>query len=135
MGNIILSENLKLHFLRLYKIALSDSQFNTLDIKWLYDFALKTGISEKYLDEILQSSSNIQDNFPETLNEKVELMYDLSQMIWADGKVDEKERYALEKYIRIFGFLEENIVPLADFFIEAVQDGISKNEILQKINS
>ena len=75
MGNIILSENLKLHFLRLYKIALSDSQFNTLDIKWLYDFALKTGISEKYLDEILQSSSNIQDNFPETLNEKVELMY------------------------------------------------------------
>ncbi len=135
MGNIIVSETLKSHFLRLYQIALSDNEFSTLEMKMLYDFALERGISEKYLDEILLSSSNVQDYFPETLDEKIEFIYDLTQMIWADGKVDKNERSALEKYIQLFGFLDENISPLADFFLDAVQDGITKTEILQKLNT
>lgn len=135
MGEIIVSEKLKSHFLRLYQIALSDNEFSSLEMRMLYDFALERGIDEKYLDQILLSPSSFEQYFPDKIEEKIEYLVDLTQMIWADGKIDEDERFALEKYIQLFGFLDENIVALADFFIEAVKNDQTKDQIINELNS
>lgn len=135
MGTIIVSEKLKSHFLRLYQMALSDNEFNSLEMRMLYNFALERGIDEKYLDQILISPADTVNQFPESLEEKIEYLFDLTQMIWADGKVDENERFALEKYIQLFGFLDENVVPLADFLLDAVKNGQTKDQIINELNT
>lgn len=118
------------HFLRLYQIALADGDFSALELKMLYEFAAERGIAEDHLDEILLQPIDTNCLIPESIDEKLEFLYDFTAMIWADGVVNEDERNALEKYIKLFGFLDENIGPLADYLIDEVKANKTKQEII-----
>lgn len=123
------------HFLRLYQIALADGEFSAMELKMLYEFAAERGIEEYHLNEILLQPIDTNRLIPESIGEKLEFLYDFTAMIWADGVVNEDERNALEKYIKLFGFLDENIEPLADYMIEEVKAGKSKQEIITALNN
>ena len=56
-------------------------------------------------------------------------------MTWADGKVDEFERNALIRFCKIFGFVDENILEIADFLLEEAKKGTNKNSLMQIINN
>ena len=130
-----LTENLKAHFLRLYQMALCDDDFSPLELKMLYKTAEERGISSKKLDEILLNPINSKSLIPETIEEKVEYLFDLTVMIWADGVVTENELSALNKYVALFGFVEENVKDIADYFIEAVKQGKTKQDILNDLKN
>lgn len=135
METIPISENLKAHFLRLYQMAICDDDFSPLELKMLYKSAEERGISAKNLDEILLNPINSKSLIPESIEEKVEYLYDLTVMIWADGIVTPNEYSALEKYVAMFGFLEENVKEIVDYFIEAVKQGKTKKDILNDLNN
>ena len=126
---------LKSHFLELYQIALMDGEFGTLELKMLYEFAEERGISKAHLDELLLQPKNTENLIPETIEKKIEYLCDFTAMIWVDKVITQNERIALEKYIRSFGFLDENIVPLADYLIDAIQKKKTKHEISNELNS
>lgn len=130
-----LTENLKAHFLRLYQMAICDDDFSPLELKMLYKTAEERGISSKKLDEILLNPINSKSLIPETIEEKVEYLFDLTVMIWADGVVTENELSALNKYVALFGFMEENVKDIADYFIEAVKKGKTKQDILNDLKN
>ncbi|SMP03741.1 hypothetical protein [Chryseobacterium profundimaris] len=130
-----LTENLKAHFLRLYQMAICDDDFSPLELKMLYKTAEERGISSKNLDEILLNPINSKSLIPETIEEKVEYLFDLTVMIWADGVVTENELSALNKYVALFGFMEENVKGIADYFIEAVKQGKTKQDILNDLKN
>jgi len=130
-----ITENLKAHFLRLYQMAVCDDDFSTLELKMLYKCAEERGISSKDLDEILLNPINLKSLIPQTIDEKVDYLYDLTLMIWADGIISPNEYSALQKYVRIFGFLEENETAIVDYLIEAVRIGKNKKEILYELKN
>ncbi|MFN4364539.1 hypothetical protein [Chryseobacterium hispalense] len=130
-----LTENLKAHFLRLYQMAICDDDFSPLELKMLYKTAEERGISSKKLDEILLNPINSKSLIPEIIEEKVEYLFDLTVMIWADGVVTENELSALNKYVALFGFVEENVKDIADYFIEAVKQGKTKQDILNDLKN
>ncbi|GAA3594440.1 hypothetical protein Q4Q39_06795 [Flavivirga amylovorans] len=130
-----ISAVLKSHFLRLYQIALSDGEFSALEIKMLYEFAEERGVSKEYLDEILLHPLDTNNLIPENIHEKLIFLCDFAIMIWADGVVTEDEQMALEKYIKLFGFMDENIKPLANHLIEAVKANRSKQDILIELKN
>ncbi|MCU7617445.1 hypothetical protein NZ698_09565 [Chryseobacterium sp. PBS4-4] len=135
METLQIPENLKAHFLRLYQMAICDDDFSPLELKMLYKSAEERGISSKNLDEILLNPINSKSLIPETIEEKVEYLYDLTVMIWADGIVTENEYSALKKYVGMFGFLEENVQDIADYFIEGVKNGKTKTDILNDLKN
>ncbi|CDN73031.1 hypothetical protein CMU59_01460 [Elizabethkingia anophelis] len=133
--NTQISENLKVHFLRLYQMALSDDDFSLAELKMLYKIAEERGVPAESLDEILLSPVNTRNILPQTIEEKIAYLYDLVLMILSDGRIDINERIALEKYIRLFGFTEENISAIAEYLLEAVRNGKTKNDILHEIQN
>ncbi|MCT3760241.1 hypothetical protein HZQ19_15305 [Elizabethkingia anophelis] len=133
--NTQISENLKVHFLRLYQMALSDDDFSLAELKMLYKIAEERGVPAESLDEILLSPVNTKNILPQTIEEKIAYLYDLVLMILSDGRIDINERIALEKYIRLFGFTEENISAIAEYLLEAVRNGKTKNDILHEIQN
>lgn len=133
--NIQISENLKAHFLRLYQMAICDDNFSKLELKMLYRFAEERGVTAKNLDEILLSPVDTKNTLPQTLEDKIEYLYDLVLMIWADNHVDDNERSALEKYIKLFGFVEENVSAIANYLLEAVKSGKTKSDILYELQN
>jgi len=135
MEIIQVPEKLKAHFLRLYQMAICDEDFSALELKMLYKFAEERGVTAKNLDEILLNPIDSRNTLPNVLEEKIDYLYDLSVMIWADNEIDDNERSALEKYIKLFGFVDENIVALADYFLESVKQGKTKNEIINELQN
>ncbi|WP_343695036.1 hypothetical protein [Flavobacterium sp.] len=126
---------LKSHFLRLYQMALSDDQFDVLELQMLYHFADERGIPKEELDKLFLNPINTEFIVPETLNTKIEYLYDLTRIIWADGKITDDELNMLRKYCRKFDFVEENINDLSDYLIDCVQKNIGKEEIISQLNA
>jgi uncharacterized tellurite resistance protein B-like protein len=135
MENNQITENLKAHFLRLYQMAICDDDFSALELKMLYKCAEERGISSKNLDEILLHPINLKSLVPQTIAEKVDYLYDLTVMIWADGIVSPNEYAAMQKYVLMFGFLEENVTAIVDYLIESVKTGKNKSEILYELKN
>lgn len=129
-----ISNKLKSHFLRLYQMAFSDDNFDKLELKMLYHFAEERGVSEEQLEQVLLNPLTVEIQLPDTLDQKIEYLNDLSRMIWADGIVTEDERNTLMKYCKRFGFLDENLEQLVEFLLECAKEDLSVEQILLKIN-
>jgi hypothetical protein len=55
--------------------------------------------------------------------------------MWANKEITDDETNTLKKYCKKFEFLDENIDDLSNYLIECVQKGISKEEIINQLNS
>ena len=132
MEKKIISTEIKSHFLRLYQIALSDDNFSYLEMQLLYKFAEERFISKIELDNILTGYAG-DVVIPETIENKIEYLYDFALMIWADNIISEDEKIALKKYIKSFGFIEDNIDELSKYLLESAKQGKSKIEILKEL--
>ncbi|WP_264530937.1 hypothetical protein [Flavobacterium sp. N502540] len=126
---------LKSHFLRLYQMALSDDQFDVLELQMLYHFADERGIPREELDKLFLNPISTELSIPEEVNTRIEYLYDFTRIIWADGKITEDELNMLKKYCRKFNFRDENINELSDYLIDCVQKNIGKQEIINQLNS
>lgn len=128
----MISTELKSHFLRLYQMAFSDDKFGVLEMQMLYKFAEERGVRKEELDQVLLHPT-VETSIPESLEERIEYLYDLALMIWADAMVTEDEVHTLRKYCQKFGFMEENIEELSDFLLEKAKNKVSKNHLMQLI--
>ena len=115
-------------------MAFSDDNFDVLEMQMLYKFAEEREISREQLNEILLNPSH-DSSIPDSLEKRVEYLYDLAVMIWADQAVTEDEYITLKKYCKKFEFLDENITELADYLLDSAKKNVSKEEIIKSVNS
>jgi hypothetical protein len=135
MDSNVLTTQLKSHFLRLYQMALTDDNFNALELQMLYHFADERGVPKEELEKLFVNPVSYEPDLPEDLNTRIEYLYDLTRIIWADEKVTDDEMNTLKKYCKKFEFLDENIDDLANYLIDCVQKGIGKQEIINQLNA
>nr|WP_321237553.1 hypothetical protein [uncultured Psychroserpens sp.] len=128
-----ISMELKSHFLRLYQIALSDDNFSHLEMQLLYKFAQDRDVSKLDLESILTGHSG-KITIPETLEKRIEYLYDFAIMIWADNVITEDEKIALKKYILKFEFKEESAEELSTYLLESAKEEKSKEDLLKELN-
>lgn len=129
-----ISIQLKSHFLRLYQIACSDENFDMLELKQLYQFAAQRGVDTEQLQNILIDPV-FRLSIPETVNERIEYLYDLAVMIWADQKISDDEYNALSKFAKNFQFDDDNIRQICDFLLECAKKNMTYEEVITTINN
>jgi uncharacterized tellurite resistance protein B-like protein len=134
-SNTTMSIQLKSHFLRLYHMALADDNFDILELQMLYHLAEERGIPKEELDKLFLNPVHQESTIPEDLNIRMEYLYELTSIMWADGKITDDELNTLKKYCKKFDFLDENIDELTNYLIDCVQKGIDKKEIINQLNS
>lgn len=127
------STELKNHFSRLYQIACSDENFDRLELKQLYQFAVQKGVDTGLLQNIMIDPV-FSLSIPETLNERIEYLYDLAIMIHACQKVSENEFNTLRKFAKNFQFPDENIGLICDFLLDCAKNELSTREVISAIN-
>ena len=57
----------------------------------------------------------------------------MSEIAWADGKIDKTEKSLLASYAVRFGFKEENANDIADYLLQQVKNGMSKEDVINTI--
>ncbi len=113
-------------------MALTDGEFSTQEWKMLHSLALERGISANELEEILVNTTGAIP-IPEKLEDRLEYLFDLAKMIWADGKVVPDEVETLQKYCKKFMFKDENIAELAEYLLKSAKSGMSTQELLNEL--
>jgi len=128
-----LTADLQGHFLRLYQMAITDGDFSTLEWKMLYDFAESRGIEKHELDGVFITHTG-SVAIPKDVETRLEYLYDLCRLIWADGIVTDDERTTLYKFCRKFEFEDDNVTELCDFLLGAAKTNRPFHELIAELN-
>ncbi|MCJ0742222.1 hypothetical protein [Pedobacter montanisoli] len=124
---------LQSRFLRLYQMACADEDFDTPEMKQLYLFAEQRGVETSQLEKIL-TNPLARISIPETRDERVEYLYDLAVMTWADKEVTDDEYNTLQKFCRRFQFEDTNIDSICSFLLNCAEQEMTLSQVLTKIN-
>ncbi|MBD5365875.1 MAG: TerB family tellurite resistance protein [Muribaculaceae bacterium] len=121
---------LKSRFLSLYCMILADGVIDASELEMLY----KIG-TENYnltVAEITQTVRDAGSSFvvPKKLSDKITLLYELTQIAWADGTIDPAEIELLKKYTLKMGFDDNNVDDIVTLLIDSVKNGVPVQTIL-----
>lgn len=130
-----MEEKLKKYFLNLYAMALADEYFDTEEQAVLYEIAKEKGITKEELDSVIFNEKIAEPYIPLTFFEKIENLTNISKIILADGKIEQKELDLLKFYILKFGFEKDKINIIADKLLNDVKERKDIKDISSSIKN
>ena len=128
-----MDERQKSHFLSLYCMILADGIIDAKEMETLYEIASRNyGLTP---EDVCQAIKEAGTSYyvPQTLDEKVGLLYDMCLIAIADGTVDNSERRMLQNYTRRMDFDETNIDGIIDYLLKQARNNQSLKEVLNQI--
>lgn len=114
------------HFASIVRLALSDSVISNEEEKLLKRLAKKFHILEEKYEDILNSPENYPINTPHSYDERIENLFDLAKMVYADGEATKEEALVLRKICIGLGFPIDNVEKVAD---EAIHLILNNNDL------
>tara|TARA_B110000259_G_C13940646_1_gene372625 strand:+ start:129 stop:533 length:405 start_codon:yes stop_codon:yes gene_type:complete len=124
-----MNTDLKGHFLNLYMIALSDNNFDEKELEVILKIGEEKGISKEEFENIIINPTSIEIKIPTDFTSKIKLLYDFVRVIWADGIIEEDEKFSFMKYCGKFGFQVEESIELFDWLMGFAKSDISAQEL------
>ncbi|MGM9724413.1 MAG: TerB family tellurite resistance protein [Prevotella sp.] len=129
-----MDEKLKSRFLGLYCMILADGVIDSRELETVYRIGRETyGLTE---DEILTAirDSGTSYELPVIINEKIELLYQLGEIAWADGRIEESEKDIMRKYALQMDFDSANIDAIVDYILDKVEHKVPLSEVIKEVN-
>lgn len=102
------------HFSAIVRVALSDGALTTEEKAFLDKLAIRLEISNAEYDEILESPSKYPINPPVLHTQRLERLYDLSRMVYADHILGPKQKAILTRFALALGFTPSNVSYIVD---------------------
>ncbi|MFT4801403.1 MAG: putative tellurite resistance protein B-like protein [Flavobacteriaceae bacterium] len=125
----------KAHFASIASIAMSDGKISENEQALLQTLAIKLGVNSSDMVEVLKNPAKYPIIPSNSIEERLERMYDLFDMIFSDHKIDEKELGLIKKYAIGLGYNSINANELIQNSIDIYSGGISFNEYQYLINN
>jgi uncharacterized tellurite resistance protein B-like protein len=107
-------EHQKLSFRKNYlrnliQLASADGHLDETEKQVLYEIGLKRGLKNWQIDELLNDGSTFEVFIPESFLNRMNLLFDLMRLIYADGIVEEQEVAYIRHVLSAFN-LSHNII-------------------------
>lgn len=97
-------------------LASSDGLLAGVEKDLILKIGMKRGLKPRQIEEILNEKGEEEVFMPESMHNRMNMLYDLMQIIYADKLVDEKEIVFMENLIEAFRLKPEIIVQLMLLF-------------------
>ena len=130
-----MNENLKKLFLELYQMILSDSEVHPKELELLYQLGKDKGITEQEIQAAVFSPNNLFSSESLTDDQRITYLFNMAQIAWADGKLDDNEKETLYNTSKRFGFPEEYIVEISNFLLLQAENNKTIDEVLLTIKN
>ncbi len=124
----------KNHIKNLLSLAKADGTVHTKEKKMLFKIGKRIGLKDRQVLELIDSKEKFEINVPDNFRDKMNVLYDIMQMVWADGIVEKSEiafcenlvkKYDLKKDIvkwLLQEVFEKGDTPPADEWVDLVKD-------------
>lgn len=122
------------HLIDLYRLALVDEDFDMREVFLLTELCKKYNVNLNEISIKLTSTEH-EVLIPESVEERIKYLYELTQMAWADNIIQDCERDMLRNYALRYDFLEENVDSIVGYLIDSVRDGKTLESIYQELQT
>jgi uncharacterized membrane protein YebE (DUF533 family) len=106
----------KNHIKNLLALAKADGHVHPKEEKLLYKIAKRYGLKDRQVKELVDSPERYKINVPDNHHDKMNLLYDLLLMIYADDVIDKHEIEFFEDAVKKFGMKKEIVKWLLKVF-------------------
>lgn len=113
------------HFAAIVTIALSDGEINKKEESSLLRFASKLDISDEEYEYIIKNPGKHSINPPYTKEERLQRIYDLFKIIYADHYIDAIEENLIRKYAIGLGCTSEKAESIVKKSIQIFGGGLA----------
>ncbi|MEW7289186.1 TerB family tellurite resistance protein [Aquimarina sp. 2304DJ70-9] len=123
------------HFAAIVKVAMSDGVITDEEKAFLDRLARRLDISETDYKEILKDYQSHPINPPVSYDVRLERLFDLSRMVYADSIKGDEQVVLLEKLSIGLGFSSENAKYVVDKALNLVGKGIDVDAFAEEIKN
>ncbi len=123
------------HFAAIVKVAMSDGVITDEEKAFLDRLARRLDISEEDYKEILKDYSTHPINPPISYDSRLERLYDLSRMVYADSIKGDDQVVLLEKLSIGLGFNADNAKYVVDKALNLVDKGVDRDTFSDEIKN
>jgi uncharacterized membrane protein YebE (DUF533 family) len=93
----------KNHIKNLLALAKVDGHMHEKEIALLFKIGKRYGLKDRQVQELIDSGEKFAINVPDNHNDKMNLLYDLILMVYADDVIDKHEIQFCEEAVAQFG--------------------------------
>ncbi len=102
------------HFSAIVRVAIADGDLSTEEKGFLDKLAVRLEISADEYAEILENPLKYPINPPYLHTQRLERLYDLSRMVYADHVLGPKQKEILTRFTLALGFTPSNVSYIVD---------------------
>lgn len=122
----------KRNYLRtLITLAASDGSLDEEERLLIQKIGRKRGLKDWQITELLEDTTPAETFLPESLNNRMELLYDLMQIIYADSQVTASEMEFITGLVAAFRLRPEIVGQLIELFKNGVPSSIEWREFAE----
>ena len=121
------------HFASIVRVAMSDGVINDAEKQFLDRLARNLDISDLEYKQILKDYASHPINPPLSYDHRLERLYDLARMVWADHIEGENQVIMLNKLCIGLGFTPENVKYIADKALSLVYYEVDLDEFIDRM--
>jgi uncharacterized tellurite resistance protein B-like protein len=123
------------HFAAIVRVAMSDGIINEAEQAFLERLATRLEINEHDFKAIVKDYKSHPINAPHSYELRLERLYDLARMVWADHIEGENQVALLERLCIGLGFHPDNVKYIADKALSLVFYEVSLEDFKHKIKT
>ena len=123
------------HFAAIVRVAMSDDVITDEEKAFLDRMARNLDVSESDYKEILKNYKSHPVNPPTMYNERLERLYDLSRMVYADHELGSNQTVILERLGIGLGFSPENVAYVVHKALMLVSKGVDVDDFKDEIKN
>jgi uncharacterized membrane protein YebE (DUF533 family) len=97
----------KNHIKNLLALAKADGHMHPKEEALLYKIAKRYGLKDRQVKTMVDAAEKFEVNVPDNHNDKMNLLYDLVLMVYADDVVDKHEIQFCEQVVKSFGMKKD----------------------------
>jgi hypothetical protein len=112
------------YFTNLYLIAISDGVCHASELEFLYNLGEQKGLTTEQIQHIIENPHKARFIKPDTVIEAIEQLYDMGQMVCADGRIHPYEVDLCKSFSRKFELRDDMIDEIVEKLIDEVSSRI-----------
>jgi uncharacterized membrane protein YebE (DUF533 family) len=128
----------KNHIKNLLALAKADGFVHAKEQKMLLKIGKRLGLKDRQVKELMDSDEKFSVIVPDNFYDKMNVLFDVMQMVWADGIIEKKEIAFCESLVKKFGMkkgivewllnevFEKGVTPPQDEWEELKQEAKEK---------
>jgi uncharacterized tellurite resistance protein B-like protein len=123
------------HFAAIVRVALSDDVITEEEQAFINRLAIFLEIDQEVYDAILENPEDYPINPPSSTEKRLERLYDLTRMVYADEVADAAEKKLLHRMVLGLGFQNDTADAVVEKALQLVADGCDEEGFIAALHT